>query len=404
MPDLSEFEEVSTPPNGPRAEVTVGPDGGDFSTGVLEQPLDLSTDWDNVLRGFGLDPDVFEVVDDTVRMSKWQQSKRTESGDRDIVWLYSYKARFRRRTIGADAVDVEELRTYVRSWNVKPRTKPVNLAPPSTFLVLWADWQLGKSAGGGVARTVERIEESFGLAKERLEELRKLGRNIERVAVVNMGDPTESCDGHYDSQLFSVELTQREQLNVCLDLWLAGVRILRPNMFGSVLCNHGEWTRKNVGSRAVTTDSDNVSGYLADTLYRVFENAPGGPDTWEIPHDNMVTTSWLSGVHVAFTHGHKIPSAAKELEWLKGQSLRILRQEGAEPRLWITAHRHHVRVDDYGPWWRLQCPSLDGGSKWFADTAGQWATPGTMTLLVGNHDSRGWSDLAVLGSEGDQPS
>jgi hypothetical protein len=78
------------------AEVT--PDGGELSTGTLNAPLALETDWSAVLIGFGLDPNVFQIVDDTVRMSKWQSSKRLENGDRDLIWLYSYKARFKRKT------------------------------------------------------------------------------------------------------------------------------------------------------------------------------------------------------------------------------------------------------------------------------------------------------------------
>jgi hypothetical protein len=78
----------------PYAEISL--DGGEIYTGVLEAPI--ADDWSPILKSFGLDPDVFMVVDDKVKMSKWQQSKRTESGDRDIVWLYAYKAQFTRRT------------------------------------------------------------------------------------------------------------------------------------------------------------------------------------------------------------------------------------------------------------------------------------------------------------------
>jgi len=108
----------------------------------------------------------------------------------------------------------------------------------------------------------------------------------------------------------------------------------------------------------------------------------------------------LSGLEVAFTHGHKI--TGKEVEWFRGQSLRLLRENGAEPRLWFHAHKHHLKIQDWGPFTSIQCPSLDtngepsGGSKWFSDISGQWSTPGTLTMLVGEHDKRGFSDLAVL--------
>ena len=383
-------------PNGDKAWATVSPDGGELSTGAM--PVELGTDWDSVLKGFGLDPDVFEVVDDTVRMSKWQSSKRLENGDRDLIWLYSYRARFRRKSLTAlPDTEVEDIRKYVQKWKPLSKTVTPSDATPSTLVVCWADQQLGKSAGGGVDATVERILDSYTATIERVKELRRNGRNIEKIAIVNMGDPVEGCDGNYASQLFTVELTQRQQLLLALDLWAQGVRQLsslaEESEFISVLCNHGEWMRR--GGKAVTSDSDNAGGFLTDALQRILHGRPEADKLkWNIPHDEMTTTSVLSGVKVAFTHGHKI--TGKEVEWLRGQSIRILREEGREPDIWVTAHRHHLQVQDFGPWYRFQCPSNDGGSKWYTDTSGNWSTPGTLTFLVGKHDPRGWSDMAVL--------
>ena len=400
-PDLSEFEkpEVESKSSDPKPFVEVGPDGGEFSTGVLNRPLDLSGDWTEILISFGLDPEIFYVVGDSVKMSKWQTSKRTEDGDRDVIWLYSYKANFARRAPEAAPLEIKTLQDKIDKWKpAKSTAKPkLVISEPCTFVVNWSDWQIGKSAGGGVETTIQRIQESFDLTIARIEELRKMGRNIERVAVINMGDPSENCSGNYASQTFSVELTMREQLNLVLDLWTQGIAAIEPDIFASVLCNHGEWTR-NGGSKPITTDSDNVGGYLGDTLQRVFLGRMDGPSMWNIAHDEFVQTMELSGVPIAFTHGHKISSESKEFEYLRGQGQRIQYEQGIMPRLWITAHRHHVKVDDFGAFWRFQCPSQDGGSKWYADTSGKWSTPGTLTFLVGNHDPRGWSDMAVLGS------
>jgi hypothetical protein len=379
-----------------KAEIEVGPDGGVISTGVLNKPISLSNDWDGVLRGFGLDPELFEVANDTVRMSKWQSSKRLDNGDRDIVWLYSYKAQFRRKSAQFDAPDLDFIHKQIAKWKPTKKIQSKSIEEPCTFLINWADWQIGKSAGGGVEATVAKIEESFQLCLNEIDRLKKNGRNIESVAIFNMGDPTEGCDGNYSSQLFTVELNQREQLNLVLDLWTKGLMTLQPDVFASVLCNHGEWTRRG-GSKPVTSDSDNAGGYLADTLYRVFEGKQG-PSEWHIAHDEMIQMVNLSGINVAMTHGHKITSKAKEAEWLRGQSIRLLKTHGVEPDVWFTAHLHHVSVEDHGPWWRFQCPSLDGGSKWYTDFSGNWSTPGTLTMLIGKHDVRGWSDMSVLGT------
>ena len=371
-------------------------DGGELSTGALPTPL--TGDWSNVLRSFGLDPDIFEVADDTVRMSKWQSSKRLENGDRDLIWLYSYRAKFRRKPLDAlPSEEFDDLRLYVQKWKPLPKTVTPETDKPSTMVVCWADQQLGKSAGGGVDATVERILDGIDATVARVKELRKIGRVIEKIAIVNMGDPVEGCDGNYASQLFTVELTQRQQLLLALDIWAQGVRQLaslaETSEFISVLCNHGEWMRR--GGKAVTSDSDNAGGFLTDALQRILAGRPEVENLkWVIPHDEMVTTSILSGIKVAFTHGHKI--SGKEVEWLRGQSIRVLREEGREPDIWVTAHKHHLHVQDFGPWYRFQCPSNDGGSKWYTDLSGNWSTPGTLTFLVGQHDPKGWSDMAVL--------
>ena len=399
--DIQEERYKNVPTNTdtkPWAEI--GLDGGELATGVLTEPL--GDDWSPILRSFGLDPDVFEVVGDKVRMSKWQSSKRLENGDRDLIWLYSYRATFaRRKAPKVSDDDINQIRANIRAFKPSKGTLKGVTQDPSTFVVLWADWQLAKSASGGVKATVQRVLDSFQKTVKRVEELQKTGRNIEQIAFVNMGDPIEGCDGHYSSQLFSVEQTQRQQLLTALDLWTTGVTTLsglvEKTKFISTLSNHGEWMRR--GGRSITTDSDSADGFLADTLKRILDGYKI-VDDWHIPHDQMSMQVNLSGIEVAFTHGHKING--KELEWLRAQSLRLLRDNGSEPRIWFTAHKHHIKIDDFGAFTRFQCPSLDtdgstsGGSKWFTDISGIWSSPGTMTLLVGKHDKKGWSDLAVL--------
>lgn len=378
--------------NKPWAEI--GLDGGEIFTGVLDTPI--KDDWSPILRSFGLDPDVFMVVDDKVRMSKWQQSRRTDDGDRDVVWLYSYKAVFKRKSgYFLKDEDLNEFRSNLTKWKPNKFKKRESIDVETTFVVNWADWQLGKSAGGGVDATIQRVLDSFDKTVDRIHELKKSGRNITEIAICNMGDPIEACTGFYASQEFSVQATQRQQLLLALDLWTLGVKTLSPHAekitFISTLSNHGEWQRRN--GKQFTTDSDSADGFLADTLKRIFD----GTDfitNWVIPHDQMCIQTELSGVPVAFTHGHKI--TGKELEWLRGQSIKLLRDYNKEPKIWVTAHKHHVKIDDFGPWWRFQCPSLDGGSKWYEDMSGVWSTPGTLTFLIGKHTKNLWSDMAVL--------
>lgn len=391
-----EIEDVIGQSSKPFAEI--GLDGGEISTGVLTAPL---TDWTSILLSFGLDPNVFEVSDDKVRMSKWQSSKRLENGNRDLVWLYSYKATFtRRKAPKITDSDVDEIRKSIRKF--KTNSVKTSVEAPSTFVVLWSDWQLGKSSTG-VKGTTQRILNSFDKTATRIKELQKAGRNIEQIAFVNLGDPIECVSGHYASQNFSVELTMRQQLLLALDLFTLGINTLSPlvpkRKFISTLSNHGEWTRNGSG-KAQTTDSDSADGFLSDALQRIMDGYDL-IDDWHIPHDEMTTQVNLSGVECAFTHGHKI--TGKEFEWLRGQTLRLLKDNGSEPQLWFQGHKHHFLATDFGPFTRFQAPSMDtdgehssNGSKWFTDMSGQWSSsPGTLTMLVGQHDKKKWSDISL---------
>jgi len=393
---VEEVEDVVGQASKPFAEI--GLDGGEISTGILTAPL---TDWTSILLSFGLDPNVFEVSDDKVRMSKWQSSKRLENGNRDLVWLYSYKATFtRRKAPKITDSDVDEIRKSIRKF--KTNSVKTSLEAPSTFVVLWSDWQLGKSSTG-VKGTTQRIINSFDKTATRIKELQKAGRNIEQIAFVNLGDPIECVSGHYASQNFSVELTMRQQLLLALDLYTLGINTLSPlvpkRKFISTLSNHGEWTRNGSG-KAQTTDSDSADGFLSDALQRIMDGYDL-IDDWHIPHDEMTTQVNLSGVECAFTHGHKI--TGKEFEWLRGQTLRLLKDNGSEPQLWFQGHKHHFLATDFGPFTRFQAPSMDtdgahssNGSKWFTDMSGQWSSsPGTLTLLVGQHDKKKWSDISL---------
>jgi hypothetical protein len=367
-------------------QVTIGPDGGEITLDNV--PAEV-TDWDGVLRFLGVSPEEFYVVDDTVKMSKWQQSKGTDDGERDVIWLYAYKARIARRGNMLTDSQVEAAKARIAKWKPLPRKTPgAGLGEEATFYVGWADWQIGKDGTVGEGGTIERVLDSFEQTTKRIKDLRKVGRNITSLAIANMGDTTEGCNGNYESQLFTVEMTQREQLLCSLDLWSQGIRHLGALFddveFISVLSNHGEWTRNGPGTRPVTSDSDNVDGFLGDAVQRVLA---GRADTdhvrFTIPSSEMTVTTDMSGVRVALNHGHKAPGSAKELEWLRGQSIRLLREDGIEPRLWLTAHKHHLEVKDYGPWVRVQHPSMDHGSKWFTDTSGLWSSPGTLTAVVG---------------------
>jgi hypothetical protein len=382
-----------------KGQVDLTTDGGQFKDVVVDQQI--ADDWTPVFSLFQLDPGEFEVAGDTVKMSTWQQSASDGNGGRDIIQLWSYSARFTRKPKERLPIaDIEEMRAALRAWK-PPRRRPkkVDDSAPCTALINLADIQGGKSEGGGVKATSQRLTDGLENTQEYLERVRKY-RNVCGLALANLGDPIEGCAGNYATQLFSVELDLRGQMNFILDHWTTYARTLFPMFdearFISVLCNHGEFSRLGTNKNQ-TTDHDNAGGFLAETLQRILSGRNEFDHVqWTIPHDEMNVFETLSGVPMAFNHGHKVTgNGEKGFEtWKNGQLAGNF--EAFQARIWQTAHKHHFAAWDLGSATVFQAPSLDGGSKWLKDMTGKYSNSGILTYLVGEHAPLGWSDLAFL--------
>lgn len=383
------------PPLKGRADV--GPDGGEFIDVQTREPV---SDWSQIFERFNLDPEIFAVVGDTVRMSTWQQSKRTDTGDRDVINLYSYSARFTRKT--GDAIteaDVAEFRKRVAGWKLPKRQQHGSGVPVAAVLNL-ADLQLYKSEGGGLDATVDRLTAGLENFHAWLDRQYAGGRNIDEIVIVNNGDPYEGIAGNYATQLHTVQGGLRAQMNAVLDVWLMYARDLFPRFrkaqFVSVLCNHGELGRLG-SAKNQTSDSDNGSAFLAETLQRILAGRPEFDHVrFTIPHDEMNVFTDIAGVPFGFNHGHKIPGndASGFEKWLNGQARGDERAH--QTKVWVTAHRHNFQSWDLGSTFAFSCPSCDGGSKWLRDLTGRFSRSGTIAFLAGQHDQLGCSDLAFL--------
>lgn len=379
-----------------KGRLDVTRDGAEANNVVVDSPI--LDDWTPVFSLFNLSAVEFEVVDDTVRMSTWQTSRRTDDGDRDTVQLYSYSARFRRKPQNriSDA-EIQFRRELVHKWKLPKAPKSAKGKPVAAVINL-ADIQGGKSEGGGVAATQQRLLDGLGNVQHWLTRMRG-DYNINEVVLVNNGDPMENCAGNYAAQMFTVELNHRGQMNFVLDVWEQYAKHLFPQFeraqFVSVLCNHGEFGRMG-GAKNQTSDSDNAGGFLAETLRRVLHRDEFNHVQWTIPHDEMNVYTNVAGVPMAFNHGHKIAGsdAAGFEKWLNGQ-VRGDAQAHAT-RIWQTAHRHHFAAWDMGSCSVFQAPSLDGGSKWLKDMTGRYSRSGILAYLVGEHAPLGWSDMAFL--------
>jgi hypothetical protein len=175
--------------------------GGSFTGVEVNEPI--RGDWSAVFARFNLDPNEFVIADDTVRMSSWQSSKRTDDGDRDLVWLYSYSARFTRKT-AESKIDLPAL--YAAAKNASPVAQPLN--NDRATVIVWADPQIGKTGSrGGTAELIARST----VIREKLDAL--LGeRSPSKILIADAGDGIEGFESG-GNPMFTNDLSLSGQLD-----------------------------------------------------------------------------------------------------------------------------------------------------------------------------------------------
>ena len=374
----------------------------DISIGKGKIPVELTDDLSPLLVFFGMNPEHYEVIDDTVRIGKWQTSKRTESGDRDVVWLWSYKARFRRKSKRSIAhlIDSEQAIEAVNKRQFKPLTRKTigtGLGEPVTYVHHQGDEQTGKSEGGGLVGLANREADALQQSLDYLDYLLFKGHNIECVADIAAGDRAENIFGQYPSQQRTTD-TLRNQLRFSRDGDITRTRAFAerglPIKKAYTLSNHGE-LRQAIGQSPYTSESDNLDLIIAESVKDVIDQTSiSGQVEWYIPHDQWMTFFELSGVTSGLSHGHKV--SGKIEQWAQNQRDFWHFNHDIRMRMLFLGHKHHGMVLDIGGTWLIQSPSLDGGSPYFSAGRGVHSEHGIVALLVGSGLSKGWSNLTML--------
>lgn len=356
----------------------------EITSDVLDSP---NPNWDEILRSWGYDPDVYQIVE-PVKVSQWDA--QTEGG---IQTLWSYKAAVKTRP-GIKDSSYKELVDEIKKFK-PPKTKVYD--GDDYFLVNLADWQLAKADGYGTVGTVNAILAMKANVTARIKELRKIGRPLGTLVVAGLGDMVENCSNNYSTQTYTVEMNRREQVRVCRRLvrdciveW--STQFSRTEVI-AVPGNHGE--NRNGGKQPYTTPGDNddvaVFEMVADILSfnKAFENVE-----FYLPEDDISVTIDI-GIPVCFVHGHITQGTGNPQQKLKGwwQGQSFGEQMPGSAKLLISGHYHHFSVVEYGPKVHIQCPSMDGGSEWYQNSSGMQARPGTLTMRL---DSQGYSDLQII--------
>lgn len=357
-------------------------------TGVSETP---DPDWSVLLRAWGFDPERFFVDPDLgVQVRTWEAAV----GGGEVRQLWYHRATIRAGR-ARDRADLEQLLAEVRRH--RPRARP-QVDTDITLVVALADWQTGKGEGGGSDALVGRVLALADALPRHVRRLARIGRRPSRLVMLGMGDLVEGCgDDWYAMGSFQQDLDRRSQVTLVRRLLLKlleqWVPLVPEVLVACVPGNHGENRR---AGKAFTTFGDNDDVAVFEQVADVCaQSAALDHVRFVIPRDELTVTLDVHGKILGAAHGHQLRRGAgpqgKARAWLADQALGQTPIGDAD--ILITGHYHHLQVVDFGPRLWLQCPALDGGSRWFTDTAGARATVGTLTFTV---DQGGWGDLTIV--------
>jgi len=358
-------------------------DEGIITTAPIEG--EKAPDWSAVLRIWGLDPEGFDVVE-PVLFNVW--------GDTLGILNRQWKGKVVRKGKQNNA-DIEELIKEIKKHKGKERRE---FTGDSSLVVCVSDWQTGKRDGDGLKGLIGRWLQAINDVEFRLKELNKIGRAVDSITVLCLGDLVEGCDGHYDIQTFTVELDRRDQVKVARrllrDALIRWSKLVPSITVAAVGGNHGE-NRKN--GKAFTTLNDNDDVALVESIAEIFGANPEayGHIKFAIPKEELSLTLEVKGKIIGITHGHLARSSggpeSKLRRWIADQTLG--RQSIGDCDILVTGHYHTFKLADWGGVKWLQAPALDGGSVWWRQSTGEIADVGVLTFLV---SAKGISDIQLL--------
>jgi hypothetical protein len=365
--------------------VEVGPDGGEFVDVKTTEPI---TDWTQIFERFQLDPNVFTIAGDTVRMSTWEQSKRLDNGERDVVRLYSYRASFVR---SRDAIDLPALYAEARR---KPRGRVKTAPTERATVIVLADPQIGKTGRrGGTPELLDRMAEK----RELLAPILK-ARRPSRILLADAGDGFEGFNSG-GNPMFTNDLSLAQQMDAYgteLYSFLELAHRFAPVDVAAVPSNHTAWRN---GKQNLGNPQDDLGLFVHQQVAKV-AHAAQLDATWHLPapYDESVAVNLL-GTVIGMAHGNQF-GPGQSVSWWEKQTFGA--QAIANADVLITGHYHSFSANVAGRnpanqrmRWSLGAPTLDNGSDWYRTKAGRDSDPGMLIFDV-TLDGFDLASLAIL--------
>lgn len=328
---------------------------------------DAPTDFDDMLRQFGYDPNKVQVVGNP-RTSRWQ----VYSGD----WLTSYRFHIAPKL---EAVDLPALYAEVR----KTKRKAVKRnAGDRTIVVCWADVQTGKTDHlGGLAELLERLDEKRAALAAHLKR-----ETFDRIIVADVGDIVEGFD-NVQSQIRTNCLSMMDQIDVAAtEFWktIAMCAQRAPVDVLSIPSNHAQW--RNGGKNLAGKPGDDWGLHISRRLEAQNEYA-GLPVTFHRPDDwNETLTFDVRGTRLGLAHGHQASSPDRVRDWWA----KMTHAGVMDCDVLLSGHYHFPSMRPSGrnaltgrSRWHVQASTLDNGSAWVQNKMGEDGDPALTVFAIG---------------------
>ena len=325
------------------------PQGADFTEFLLEA---------------GYDPEQYEVIGNP-RTSRWQRY--------DGEWLTSYRFHFRLKQGGENLGLL-----WSRASKFQPAKKETK---QSTIVVLWSDTQTGKvGSRGNTTDLIERV------AQKQIELDAFLKKHKPEHAVfLNVGDSIEGFE-NVAGQMFTNDLSLMEQVDLEATFQWETLKLLAKHT-GSVTAaavgsNHCQWRR---GKDKLGNPSDDWGIHIQRQLARLAQETKQPIKFFEPqPYDESLAIPIYDEI-LGLAHGHQANRPEQIPNWWRGQSHG--EKAVAEATILNTGHSDHLRIMETGRkngrsrWW-VQAPTLDNGSDWYRNKAGDDSDAGLAVYLL----------------------
>lgn len=337
-----------------------------------------------LLKEFDLDPTAWRVTG--LRRSRWQKY----DGD----WLEA--ARVTIVPAGyvdkANQLDLEQLIDEVKKWRPSKAAKASTGDLSAVYCI--GDTQYGKDSGDGSEGTTRRVLWALDEAVNRQKELVKTGRQIGTIVLPQLGDCIEGSTSQNGKVLGRSDLTVTQQVRLgrrLLMTWLKTMAPMAENIIVPVVPGNHDEPHRIVISEPTDSWQVEIAAAVQDACA---ENDALAHIQFRYPEKDYGTLAInLDGTVLGMAHGHQARDLVK---WWQGQATG--RTPVGDADILVTAHFHHLKINQVGPRLWIQVPAMDGGSPWFRERQGLESPTGMVSFVVGDgYDPR--RDLAVLAGE-----